>query len=126
MSGIGEPILELKNISASYDAISVLHDVNITVRRGEVMALLGPNGAGKSTVLKIASALMRPTQGSVHIAGHDLTGAAASELARLGVCTIPEGRGIFPNLTVRENLEMAARKGLSVSVIQERAFPNLG
>lgn len=122
MSAIGEPILELKNICASYDAISVLHDVNITVRRGEVMALLGPNGAGKSTVLKIASALMRPTQGSVHIAGHDLTGAAASELARLGVCTIPEGRGIFPNLTVRENLEMAARKGLSVSVIQERAF----
>ncbi|MSO59800.1 MAG: ABC transporter ATP-binding protein [Ilumatobacteraceae bacterium] len=117
-----EPILELKNISASYDAISVLHDVNITVQRGEVVALLGPNGAGKSTVLKVASALMRPTRGSISIAGLDLTGAAASELARLGVCTIPEGRGVFPNLTVHENLQMAVRKGLPISVVQDRAF----
>ncbi len=115
-------ILELRNVSASYDAISVLHDVNITVHGGEVVALLGPNGAGKSTVLKIASALLRPTQGSIRVANHDLTGAPASELARLGVCTIPEGRGIFPNLSVYENLQMAVKKGLTISVIEERAF----
>lgn len=116
------PILELVNVHANYGSIEVLHGVNISVKRGEVVALLGPNGAGKSTTLKIASGLMRPTRGSVCISGHDVTGVPASELARVGVCTIPEGRGIFPNLTVFENLQMAVNGQLDIGTIEDRVY----
>ena len=105
------PILELRNIRASYGSIEVLHGVNLSIGRGEVVALLGPNGAGKSTMIKVVSGLLRPTSGQLVVGGRDVTGAAANALARAGLCTIPEGRGIFPNLTVRENLVMAARPG---------------
>ncbi|MEY4164699.1 MAG: hypothetical protein RL419_541, partial [Actinomycetota bacterium] len=90
------PILELRHVSASYGAIEVLHDIDISVAKGEVVALLGPNGAGKTTAIKVACGLMRPSSGSLHIAGQDVTGVPANALARVGVCTIPEGRGIFP------------------------------
>lgn len=116
------PILELVNVHANYGSIEVLHGVNIAVNRGEVVALLGPNGAGKSTTLKIASGLMRPTRGSVRITGHDVTGVPASELARVGLCTIPEGRGIFPNLTVFENLQMAVNGQLNIATIEDRVY----
>jgi branched-chain amino acid transport system ATP-binding protein len=116
------PILELRHVSASYGAIEVLHDIDISVARGEVVALLGPNGAGKTTAIKVACGLMRPSNGSLHIAGHDVTGVPANALARVGVCTIPEGRGIFPNLSVRDNIIMAARDRASVSVIEERSY----
>lgn len=116
------PVLELANVHANYGSIEVLHGVNIAVKRGEVVALLGPNGAGKSTTLKIASGLMRPTRGSVNIAGHGVTGVPASELARVGVCTIPEGRGIFPNLTVFENLQMAVNGTLDIGTIEDRVY----
>ncbi len=116
------PILDLVDVHANYGSIEVLHGVNISVKRGEVVALLGPNGAGKSTTLKIASGLMRPTRGSVRILGHDVTGVPASELARVGVCTIPEGRGIFPNLTVFENLQMAVNGHLDIGTIEDRVY----
>lgn len=116
------PILELRGIHANYGSIEVLHGVNLRVARGEVVALLGPNGAGKSTSLKIASGLMRPTRGSVNLSGHDVTGVPASELARVGVCTIPEGRGIFPNLSVFENLQMAVNGQLDISTIEDRVY----
>ena len=116
------PILELRNVRASYGSIEVLHGVNLTVGRGEVVALLGPNGAGKSTLIKVASGILRPSAGQLMIAGRDATGASANALARAGLCTIPEGRGIFPNLTVRENLLMATYSGHKLSDIEQSTY----
>ena len=117
-----QPILELRNVCASYGSIEVLHGVNLSVGRGEVVALLGPNGAGKSTMIKVVSGLLRPTSGQLIVGGRDVTGAAANALARAGLCTIPEGRGIFPNLTVRENLLMATYSGHKLSDIEESTY----
>lgn len=125
----GAPILELRNVRAGYGSIDVLHGVDLRVGRGEVVALLGPNGAGKSTTIKVISGLLRPSAGQLIVAGRDVTGAPASSLARAGLCTIPEGRGIFPNLTVRENLLMATFSGHKMHDIEERTygrFPRLG
>jgi branched-chain amino acid transport system ATP-binding protein len=116
------PILELRNVRASYGSIEVLHGVNLSVGRGEVVALLGPNGAGKSTMIKVVSGLLRPTSGQLIVGGRDVTGAAANALARAGLCTIPEGRGIFPNLTVRENLLMATYSGHKLADIEESTY----
>ena len=123
------PLLELVGIRARYGGIEVLHGVDLAVLSGEVLALLGANGAGKSTTVKVAAGLLRPTAGEVHVAGHDVTGASCNDLARIGVCTIPEGRGIFPNLTVRENLWMTTQvagtlAGAEVAAYQR--FPKLG
>ena len=96
--------------------------MNLSIGRGEVVALLGPNGAGKSTMIKVVSGLLRPTSGQLIVGGRDVTGAAANALARAGLCTIPEGRGIFPNLTVRENLLMATYSGHKLSDIEERTY----
>ena len=123
------PLLELKGIRAAYGTIEVLHGIDLAVPEGSVVALLGPNGAGKSTILKVCSGLLQPTHGEVHLAGRVVNGASADELARLGVCTIPEGRGVFPNLTVRENLWMATMAGVSldrVETIAYERFPRLG
>ena len=116
------PILELSHIRAGYGAIEVLHDVSLSVGRGQVVVLLGPNGAGKSTVIKVVSGLLKPTSGQLLVAGRDVTGASPDALARAGLCTIPEGRGIFPNLTVRENLVMASYTGLKIADIEESAY----
>jgi branched-chain amino acid transport system ATP-binding protein len=117
------PILELRSVRAAYDGgIEVLHGIDLQVHRGQVVALLGPNGAGKTTTIRVASGLMRPTGGFLKVAGHDVTGASASSLARLGVRTVPEGRGVFPNLTVRENLRIATFTGCALSDIEERAY----
>src|SRR6188768_3708288 len=123
------PLLELRNVRAAYGKIEVLHGVDLVVPEGSVVALLGPNGGGKTTTLKVASGQMTPTSGCVHIADSHVNGAPAESLARLGVCTIPEGRGIFPNLTVRENLRMATYCGVDMEEIEEVAytrFPRLG
>lgn len=116
------PILELRNIRAGYGAIEVLHDLSFAVGRGQVVVLLGPNGAGKSTTIKVVSGLLRPTSGQLMVAGRDVTGARPDALARAGLCTIPEGRGIFPNLTVRENLVMATFTGFKLADVEERAY----
>ncbi len=123
------PLLQLKGIRAAYGPIEVLHGVDLVVPEGSVVALLGPNGAGKSTILKVCSGLLQPSAGEVHLAGRIVNGASADQLARLGVCTIPEGRGIFPNLTVRENLWMATMAGVPLDHVEEVAyarFPRLG
>ncbi|MDP1806855.1 MAG: ABC transporter ATP-binding protein [Acidimicrobiales bacterium] len=123
------PMLELRGVRAAYGRIEVLHGVDLVVPRGTVMALLGPNGAGKTTTLKVASGQMVPTAGCVHLADRHVNGVAPDALARIGVCTIPEGRGIFPNLTVRENLRMATFAGGHLAEVEERAyaqFPRLG
>jgi branched-chain amino acid transport system ATP-binding protein len=119
----GDVVLELKSVSAAYGRVEVVRDVDLAVRRGEIVALLGPNGAGKSTVVKVASGRLPVRRGSVHFDGADVTNDPADERARAGVCTLPEGRGIFPNLTVTENLRMwAFRPGVRRSDIEETAF----
>ena len=117
-----EPLLELRDVRAAYGRIEVLHGVDLVVPKGAVVALLGPNGAGKTTTLKVASGQMVPTAGCVHLAGRHVNGVAPDALARIGVCTIPEGRGVFPNLTVSENLRMVTFGGVSQAEVEERAF----
>jgi branched-chain amino acid transport system ATP-binding protein len=122
-------VLELRHVHAGYDGVRVLHDVSLAVTRGEVLALLGSNGAGKSTLLKVAGGRLSPTHGSVWLDGRDVTGASPEQLVRMGVCTIPEGRGVFPNLTVAENLQMWTYGGASRRDVEEVAytrFPRLG
>jgi branched-chain amino acid transport system ATP-binding protein len=116
------PALELRNIQAGYGTIDVLHGVSLTVPTGSVFALLGPNGAGKSTTLKVASGQIAPTSGQVRLFGADVQGKSSDTLARAGLCAIPEGRGIFPNLTVTENLRMSTYTGPSLGELEERAF----
>ena len=116
------PVLELIDLKAAYGRIEVLHGVNIVVPDRSVVALLGPNGAGKTTVLKVASGQLRPTSGCVHIAGKHVNGAPADALSRAGVCSIPEGRGIFLNLTVQENLRMVTFGGKPLREVEERTY----
>ena len=117
-----QPVLQLIGLKAAYGQIEVLHGVDLTVPRGGVVALLGPNGAGKTTTIKVASGLMRPTAGCLHIAGKHVNGASPDGLARAGVCTIPEGRGIFPNLSVLENLEVITFAGARYGDIKDKTF----
>jgi len=116
------PALELRDVRAGYGTIEVLHGVSLTVPAGSVFALLGPNGAGKTTTLRVASGEIAPTSGDVLMRGKAVTGKHSDALARAGVCSIPEGRGIFPNLTVTENLRMSTYTGPSLSEIEEGAF----
>ncbi|WP_027500689.1 ABC transporter ATP-binding protein [Rhodococcus sp. UNC363MFTsu5.1] len=129
MSTVPEPLLELVDVRAGYGAIEVLHGVSLALHPGAVVALLGPNGGGKTSTLKICSGILPVEQGEFRLAGRVVNGADAADLARLGVCTIPEGRGVFPNLTVRENLWVATGTGTSLRALEEAAyqrFPVLG
>jgi branched-chain amino acid transport system ATP-binding protein len=127
---VNAPALELKDVRAGYGRIEVLHGVSLAVPSGTVYALLGPNGAGKTTTMAVVSGRIRPTSGCVHVAGNHVNTVAPEALAKAGVCRIPEGRGIFPNLTVAENLRMwTYASDLSTREVQERAFarfPRLG
>ncbi len=123
------PVLELSAVRAGYGRIDVLHGIDIALQPGEVFALLGPNGAGKSTTLAVACGAITPSSGSLFRCGRDVTGAAPDAVARAGVCLIPEGRGIFPNLTVSENLRMATYTGANYHEVLDKAFtqfPRLG
>jgi branched-chain amino acid transport system ATP-binding protein len=100
--------LEISCLRVSYGGVRALHDVSLTVPRGAVVALLGPNGAGKSTTLRTISGVMRAEEGTITSFGRRIDRMAAYRIARMGVVHVPEGRGIFPSLDVRENLEMAA------------------
>jgi branched-chain amino acid transport system ATP-binding protein len=127
----GAPLLALRSVRAEYDGIEVLHGVDLAVEPGEVLAVLGPNGAGKTTTLRVIAGLHAPSSGDVLVAGRRVNGASPEELARRGLCLIPEGRGIFPNLTVRENLWMMTygARGAALDQIEEAAFarfPRLG
>jgi branched-chain amino acid transport system ATP-binding protein len=104
-------LVDACGIHTYYGASHVLHGVDFTVRRGETVGLMGRNGMGKTTLLKSILGLVRCRIGSVSIGGRDMTRAAAHAIALAGIAYVPEGRGIFPNLSVRENLVMAARAG---------------
>ena len=115
-------VLELSSVRAGYGRIDVLHGVDLQLSAGEVYALLGPNGAGKSTTLAVASGQIVPSSGSLLLCGRDVTGVTPDALARAGVCLIPEGRGIFPNLTVTENLRMATYTGTHFNDVQDTVY----
>jgi branched-chain amino acid transport system ATP-binding protein len=117
-----EPLLELVGLRSGYGSIEVLHGVDLAVPRGALVALLGPNGGGKSTTLRVCSGLLPVNAGELRVAGRVVNGAQAHDLARLGICTIPEGRGIFPNLTVRENLWLATGTGVPRDKVETVAF----
>jgi len=125
------PAVELINVTSAYGRIEVLHGVTLRVPAGSVFALLGPNGAGKTTTLKVVDGRQRASGGCVHIGGRHINGASTDGLTRAGVCAIPEGRGIFPNLTVAENLRMMThiQRQLGFDEVQDKAyarFPILG
>jgi branched-chain amino acid transport system ATP-binding protein len=121
-------MLSLESVTAGYGESMVLRGVDFSVGDGEVVALLGPNGAGKSTLLRTATGFVRPRSGRIIFSGDDLTGSAPYKFVREGICHLPEGRGIFPSLTVKENLTIQARGqdlGQSVAEATE-LFPVLG
>jgi branched-chain amino acid transport system ATP-binding protein len=122
------PLLRLASIEAGYGKVTVLRDVNLSVPRGAVIALIGANGAGKTTLMKVATGLVRCSRGSVEIDGSDVSGMATYKRVERGLCLIPEGRGIFRGLTVRENLRLSippGRKGVDIEPAVA-AFPVLG
>src|SRR5215510_729482 len=121
-------MFELQSITGGYGDALVLRDVSITVPQSSVVALLGPNGAGKSTTLRMASGLLRPKSGAVLLDGNDITNARPSQRAKAGLCHLPEGRGIFPSLSVKENLVLFSPKGKESESFDQAvdAFPVLG
>ena len=121
-------MLELRNITAGYDTGTVLRDVSLTVPDNAVVALLGPNGAGKTTLLRVASGLLAPRSGQLLIDGEDVTGLKPHQLAKRGICHVPEGRGIFPSLTVTDNIRLQAAPGNFRASLKKATsvFPRLG
>jgi branched-chain amino acid transport system ATP-binding protein len=102
-------MLELRDVRVSYGRIEVVHGVNLSVGRGEVVGVIGPNGAGKSSILRSLCGLAQPSSGRVTFEDRVLTGMAPEQIARLGLALVPEGRHIFKTLTVAENLRLGAR-----------------
>ncbi|MGC2238709.1 MAG: ABC transporter ATP-binding protein [Pyrinomonadaceae bacterium] len=118
-------MLTLENVSVSYGAIEALTDINLQINQGEVVTLIGANGAGKTTTLRTITGLLEPKEGRVTYEGKDISGMATHKLVPMGIAMSPEGRGVFANLSVRENLDMGAyirkdKKGISDDM--ERAF----
>ncbi len=107
-----DALIDARGIHTYYGASHILHGVDFGVRRGETVGLMGRNGMGKTTLLRSVLGLVRPNRGEVRIAGAVMTAAAPYAIARKGIAYVPEGRGIFPTLSVRENLVMAARPGV--------------
>src|SRR5437762_5719949 len=102
-------LLEVENIETRYGLSQVLHGVSLAVHAGETVTLMGRNGMGKTTTIRSILGLTPPRSGTVRVRGRSVTGMAAHRIARLGIGLVPEGRGIFPTLTVRENLLVASR-----------------
>jgi branched-chain amino acid transport system ATP-binding protein len=115
-------LLELRGVRAAYDGITALYGVDLGVGAGQVVALLGPNGAGKSTLLRVAAGVHPVASGRLLLGGRDVTGARPRDLAAAGVCLVPEGRGVFPNLSVRDNLRMMTFTGRGRREVEEIAF----
>jgi branched-chain amino acid transport system ATP-binding protein len=111
MSVSSEIILQAQDVHAWYDSSHVLHGVSLDIRKGETVGLLGRNGMGKSTLIRSLLGHVHQRDGHIHLFGHDISQARPHEVARMGVAYVPEGRGVFGNLSVRENLVMAARRG---------------
>ena len=117
-------MLEVQDLHVYYDTLQALKGISFSIAQGEIVTLLGANGAGKTTTLKTISGLLRPRRGSINLAGQALGGAAPHDIVRLGVAHVPEGRKIFPRLTVLENLKTGAytRRASSIGEDLELAF----
>jgi branched-chain amino acid transport system ATP-binding protein len=107
-NGSGAPILEVSNVHTYYGSIQALKGISIEVHDGEIVTLLGANGAGKTTTLRSINGLNRPREGKIHFQGRDITTVPAHEIVKRGIAQSPEGRRLFPRMTVNENLEMGA------------------
>jgi branched-chain amino acid transport system ATP-binding protein len=127
-TGAAVPALEITGLHAGYERTTVLRDVAITVPASQVTALLGPNGAGKTTLLRAISGFLPCQKGSIRLFGEDVTKVSAHRRFLRGLCHVPEGRGIFRSLTVRENLVMQSKKGTEKQAIERATatFPILG
>ena len=101
-------ILEINNLHAGYGRIKVLRDVSIQLDASEIVCIIGPNGAGKSTVLRSICGILKPMSGTIKFQGRDIGGLRPDEVVKTGICFVPQGRSVFPSLTVEENLEMGA------------------
>ncbi len=125
---MSEPILELRGVTSGYGEKTVVRNLSVTVPAGGSLAVLGPNGAGKTTFLKTCSGLIRPTAGQILLDGKDVTKASTHARVKAGLCHIPDPRGIFPSLTVKENLILQAPRGGAADAIAKAAaaFPRLG
>jgi len=124
-------LLEIEDLRVHYGKVEALKGVSLELAEGEIVTLIGGNGAGKTTTLKTISGVRPVTSGRIHFDGQDIVGVAPHVLVRRGICQAPEGRAIFPGMTVRENLEMGAfsRKGGATSADFQRVFelfPRLG
>jgi branched-chain amino acid transport system ATP-binding protein len=106
------PLVEARDLHSYYGASHVLHGIDFLIRPGETIGLMGRNGMGKTTLIRTLAGHIRPRRGSIRIDGQEVTGSPPHSIAKQGIAYVPEDRGIFPNLTVRENLLMAARRGL--------------
>lgn len=118
-------VLEIKDLHVSYGAIHALKGINIDVHEGEIVALLGANGAGKTTTLKSLSGLVEPKSGSIHLMDHDITGTEAEKITKKGMSQSPEGRQVFFDLTVEENLMIGAftlKDKKQIQANKERVF----
>jgi branched-chain amino acid transport system ATP-binding protein len=125
-------MLEVKNVRAAYGRIEAIKDISLTVKQGEIVVIVGRNGAGKTTTLKTISGILKPRQGQILYEGQDITGAAPHQIARLGLNMVPEGRQIFADQTVWDNLNLGLNsRRLSNAEAQQRAtyvfqlFPRL-
>jgi branched-chain amino acid transport system ATP-binding protein len=125
-------LLEIDNLVARYGRITALEGISLTVEEGEIVTLIGANGAGKTTTLRAISGLVRPASGAIRFAGRDISRLAPNEIVRAGISHSPEGRHVFPRMTVRENLELGAYTRTSKAEIAEDTarvldiFPRLG
>jgi branched-chain amino acid transport system ATP-binding protein len=111
-------LLELKDVHTHIGAYHILHGVNLQIPRGELTLLLGRNGAGKTTTLRTIMGLWQASQGKIHFNGHDITGMATPDIASLNIAYVPENMGIFSDLTVEENMLLAARKATRTTQIE--------
>ena len=114
-AGAGDLLLEASELHAWYGSSHVLQGVSLAIRRGQTLGLLGRNGMGKTTLIRTLMGLMADRRGRIVVAGRDVSRARSYQVAHCGVGYVPEGRGVFPNLTVHENLVMAARAGVDGS-----------
>jgi branched-chain amino acid transport system ATP-binding protein len=127
-----EPVLELEGLEVAYDGVPAVRGLSLSVGAGEIVGLIGPNGAGKSTTLNAVMGLARVAAGDIRFAGRSIRGRAPEQVARAGIALVPEGRRIYPNLTVDENLRLgfaaARRRGSRATVLGDlrELFPVLG
>jgi branched-chain amino acid transport system ATP-binding protein len=127
-----ETILELDRLEVSYDGVAAVRGLSLSIDRGEIVGLIGPNGAGKSTTLHAIMGLVRPAGGDIRLSGRSIRGRAPEHVARAGIALVPEGRRIYPHLTVDENLKLgfaaARRRGDRSEVLESlrELFPILG